>query len=60
MDLALDKIALVVDKLAKASKTTDGIALTWTPEQPTRTSRSMCCRGRSRTSRSTGRTAGWR
>jgi hypothetical protein len=35
MDLALAKVAQVVDKLAKASKTTDGIALVWTPATAT-------------------------
>jgi hypothetical protein len=30
-DLALAKVATLVDKLQKASKTPDGVALTWTP-----------------------------
>lgn len=37
VDLALDKIGQIRDKLAKASKTTDGIALAWTPANSTRT-----------------------
>jgi hypothetical protein len=37
MDLAHDKVAQIVDKLAKASKYPDGVALTWTPATGTRT-----------------------
>jgi hypothetical protein len=37
MDLAHDKIALIIDKLQKASKYADGVALTWTPSTGTRT-----------------------
>jgi hypothetical protein len=35
MDLALAKVAQIVDKLDKAGKTSDGIALTWTPATAT-------------------------
>jgi hypothetical protein len=42
MDLVHDKIALVLDKLQKASKYTDGIALTWTPRRGRGPSRSTC------------------
>jgi len=37
MDLAHDKVALVIDKLRLASRTPDGVALTWTPATGTRT-----------------------
>lgn len=37
MDTALDRVGAIVDKIRKASETSDGIALTWTPANSTRT-----------------------